>query len=85
MEGEGRMSERDLEREPVAHRTGRSDPTGKLSATIELSVSEEMADEIAMAATALRISKSEFVRLCIAKELFGRSYLMRRSVGAPDE
>lgn len=71
---------RDLELEPVAHRTGESDPRGKRNVREEILVTEEMDRDIVAVATIKKMSKGEYMRRCIERDLYGELELMRRSV-----
>lgn len=79
------MSERDLRDEPVAHRTGDTDPSGKKTVRLEILLTEQMHDDLIAVATIRKLPKAEYARACIEAALYGALEIMRRSVQKSDE
>ena len=66
----------------VFSRSGRTDPSGKLTSRLDVPVSQETEEAVIAMATLTGMTKSEFVRHILERALFGEFNVMRRSVGA---
>lgn len=65
-------------------RSGRTDPGGKLTARLDVPISEEMLDAIVFMATARNKPKAEFVREALERLLFGEFDVIRRRMAVLD-
>lgn len=66
------------EKATMLSRSGRSDPAGKLSARLDIPVTEEMNDAVAAMAFIAKKPKAEFLREALEELFFGRFTMMQK-------
>ena len=62
-------------------RSGITDPAGKLTARLDVPVTEEMADAVGLMAAAHGIPRAEWVRRLLEREMFGSLRTIQRLAG----
>lgn len=70
---------------PKFQRNGESDPNGKKSVRQEFLTTEAMDADISAVSALLRIPRSEYLRRCVERSLYGEIRIIRRSLGELDE
>lgn len=59
-------------------RSGRSDPGGKLTARLDIPVSEELNEAVIAMAVTMGMPKAEYVRMLIERAVFGELSMVQR-------
>jgi hypothetical protein len=72
------MNEQSMNAQSMLSRSGRTDPAGKLTARIDVPISEDLHDAVAALATVHGLSKAEWARAIIEEAVFGRLQVLRR-------
>ena len=64
-------------------RSGRSDPSGKLTSRLDVPVSQDLEEAVIALATLAGVPKSEWVRRMLERAVWGELTMVRRLSGQP--